>query len=315
MPSVLITGATGFIGSALCLHMKERGWLVKAAVHQRPAPFAFPGGVQRIAFALDEDGPRNGADLSGADAIIHLAGRAHVMKDRAVDPLEAFRRVNVLGTQRLARFAALVGIKRFVFVSSIGVNGFSTSGKPFFEDDPSKPHDLYAVSKAEAEEALRLIARETGMQVVIVRPPLVYGPGAPGNFSRLLRLIKAGLPLPLGAVKNLRSFIFLGNLVDALRLCVEHPQAAGETFLVSDGQDVSTPDLVRMIASALGRKAALLSWPPSFLIALSRMAGKSRELEKLTGTLLIDSGKIRRMLGWEPPYTLQEGIRESVKSF
>ncbi|MCX5704142.1 MAG: GDP-mannose 4,6-dehydratase, partial [Candidatus Omnitrophica bacterium] len=194
-----------------------------------------------------------------------------------------------------------------------GVNGEFTDTKPFTEYDIPNPVGAYAVSKWEAEQALRKVAENTGMEVVILRPPLVYGPDAPGNFGRLIHLIQLGLPIPLGDIKNSRSFIYLGNLVDAIITCISHPLAAGETFLVSDGQDVSTPDLIKMIASAMNKKLVLFSLPPSILKGLCRIMGKAEELEKLTGTLLVDSSKIRNMLGWRPPFTLEEGIRETVK--
>ena len=209
--------------------------------------------------------------------------------------------------------AAEAGVRRFVFVSSIGVNGNQTKNGPYTELDEPDPHDLYAISKYEAEQGLQELSALTGMEVVILRPPLVYGPDAPGNFRRLLNLVEKELPLPLGAVDNRRSFIYLGNLVDAIALCLKHPSAANQTYLVSDGEDVSTPELIRLLAMQLGKRARLLSVPPGLLELAGKLVGKRAAVQRLLGSLAVDSGKIRRELGWRPPCSLDEGLRETAR--
>lgn len=308
---ILITGANGFIGRNLCTSLKEKGYFVRGAVRNNVYDVSR---VDEYIQVVDINGSTDWQQvLIGVDIVIHLAARVHVMKDPVTDPLEVFREVNVFGTERLVRMAAKAGVKRFIFISSIGVNGDFTKKEPFTEDNVPNPVGAYAVSKWEAEQSLRKVVENTGMGVVILRPPLVYGPDAPGNFSRLMRLIKKGIPLPLGSIKSLRSFLYLGNLMDAIITCITHPLAAGETFLVSDGQDVSTPDLIRMIACEMKKKAVLFYLHPGILKALCKIVGKTEELEKLTGTLLVDSSKIRNLLGWKPPFTLEEGIRVTVK--
>jgi len=247
------------------------------------------------------------------ETVIHLAGRAHLKDDAAQDPIETFRKVNVLGTERLARMAAKAGVERFIFISSVKVNGEGDL-KPYTEKDISDPQDAYAFSKRESEDLLAYIANETGLQVVILRLPLVYGPGVKANFKNLIRIAGSGLPLPFKGINNRRSFVYLGNLSSAIVTCITHPLAAGETFLVSDGQDVSTPDLIKMIACAMNKKVVLFSLHSGFLKALCRIAGKVEELEKLTGSLLVDSSKIRNLLGWKPPFTIGEGIKETVNT-
>ena len=251
---VLVTGANGFIGRALCAHLQQGGHQVVAAV-RRPC-----GLVNEL--VVDENGSTWAQALTGCDAVVHLAGRAHVMHEDAVDPLQAFRAANVNASARLALLAARAGVRRFVFMSSIKVNGEATQpGHPFTADDVPAPLDPYGVSKLEAEQGLREIELQTGMEVVIVRPPLVYGPGVKANFAAMMRWVARGVPLPLGAIHNARSMVSLDNLVDLLVTCLKHPAAAGQTFLVSDGEDVSTTDLLRRTAQAMGKKALLLPVP------------------------------------------------------
>ena len=305
---ILITGASGFIGRNLCASLKQKGYFVRGAVRKNA----------RDVFGVDEYiqvGDINESTdwqpaLAGVDTVIHLAGRAHVMNDK----LDAFRQVNVFGTERLARMAAKAGVKRFIFISSVGVNGESTEIKSFTEFDIPNPSGGYAVSKWEAEQVLLKMAGDSGMGIVILRPSLVYGLDAPGNFSRLMKLIKKGIPLPLAKVKNQRSFIYVGNLVDAISVCITHPLATGETFLVSDGEDISTPDLIKTIASAMKRRVILFPLPFGVLKALAALAGQGGAMEKLTGSLRVDSSKIRNLLGWNPPFTLEEGIKETGKA-
>jgi nucleoside-diphosphate-sugar epimerase len=292
---ILVTGANGFIGRSLCATLKEKGYFVRGAVrnNMRDVP-----GVDEYAQVGDIDGSTAWRQaLGGIDVVVHLAGRAHVLKDSAANPIESFRKVNVLGTERLARSCVEAGVKRFIFISSVKADG----------------DDAYGVSKREAENSLACIAKETGLEVVILRLPLVYGPGVKANFKNLIKLAISGLPLPFKGINNRRSFLYLGNLVDAISVCIIHPLAAGETFLVSDGQDVSTPELIRMVAGAMGKRVVLFHLHFGILKTLCRIVGKAGELEKLTGSLVVDSSKIRNLLGWKPPFTLEEGIRETVK--
>jgi nucleoside-diphosphate-sugar epimerase len=246
--------------------------------------------------------------LQGVDTVIHLAARVHVMRDTASDPLGEFRRVNASGTARLARQAARAGVRRFVFLSTVGVNGKLSARGPFTESDHPRPHNDYAVSKLEAEVALAEIAFETGLELVVVRAPLVYGPGNPGNFLALLGSVSRGIPLPLASIENLKSFVYSANLADALACCASHPGAVGQTFLVSDGEDVSTPQLLRRVACALGRPSRLLPFPVGLLRLAGTLAGKTAALERLLGSLQVDSSKIRRELGWTPPYSMEQGL-------
>lgn len=302
---ILVTGANGFLGKVLCLELRASGLTVRAAVRTEN----FSGSdVVRVS-AIDDKTDWTDA-LRDIVVVIHLAARVHVMTDKASNPLAEFRRVNVAGTENLARQAAHAGVKRLVYVSSIKVNGEATDGTgKFCELDVPDPQDPYGVSKYEAEQALHRVAAETGLEVVIVRPPLVYGAGVKGNFAQMLKVLARGIPLPLATVNNRRSLIYVGNLVDTLMLCATHPKAAGQTYLVSDGEDISTPDLLRQLGDAMGHPARLLPCPQALLTLAGRMTGKADQIERLLGSLRIDSGKIRRELGWTPPYTLQQGLQ------
>ncbi len=264
MNTVLVTGANGFVGRALCDRMMRDGWSVRGAVRYPDDRLRLPKEVEAI--VIGDIGPDTdwSLTLQGIDAVVHLAARVHVMHDAERDPLSVYRFVNTKGTERLARMAAQAGIRRFVFLSSIKVNGEETHSAAFTESVVVPPKDPYALSKWEAEEVLRHIAKETKLETVIVRSPLVYGPGVRANFFSLLRAVNRGLPLPFGAFKNQRSLIYVGNLVDALMTCLTHPRASAETFVVSDHDDVSTSELVRRIAYAFGKRSHLLSVPRSF---------------------------------------------------
>lgn len=253
--------------------------------------------------------------LKGIDCIIHLAAHVHIMREASGDPFTVFRKVNAGGTSLLVRMAADAGVKRFIFLSTVKVNGEITGDNPFTEDHTPHPQDPYAISKWEAEQALHNISDATGLEIVILRPPLVYGQGVKANFLRLLDMVNKNIPLPLSLVNNKRSMIYIGNLVDAIIKCVEHPDAANQTFLVSDGLDVSTPDLIRMIACAMGKKARLFPCPVSLLKMMGKVAGKSAEIERLVNSLQIDSTKIRKILNWTPTFTMAEGILETVKRY
>ena len=251
--------------------------------------------------------------LQGADAVIHLAARVHVMRDSAREPLVEFHHVNTEGTLNLARQAAAAGVRRFIFLSTIGVNGNSTlHGKVFVPTDTPCPHDPYSLSKYEAENGLHSIAQSTGMEVVIIRPPLVYGANAPGNFGKLTRLVAKSLPLPLGSINNRRSLVGIDNLVDFIITCLEHPDAANETFLVSDGEDLSTPDLIRRMARAMNRPARLFPVPVWALQAGASLLGKGDAVQRLCGNLQVDISKSRILLGWNPPVSVDEGLRRAV---
>jgi UDP-glucose 4-epimerase len=255
-----------------------------------------------------------GQALQGVDAVVHCAARVHLMQDDATDHLQAFREVNVYGTLNLANQAAQAGDRRIVFVSSIKENGeASQPGQPFSADDVPSPLDPYGVSKLEAERGLRKIEAQTGMEVVIVRPPLVYGPGVKANFASMLRWVASGMPLPLGAIHNARSLVALDNLVDLLVTCLKHPAAAGQTFLVSDGEDVSTTELLRCTAQAMGKKALLLPVPASLLELCATLLGKRAVAQRLCGSLQVDISKTSRLLGWIPPLTLDQGLSKAVE--
>ena len=310
MKNILITGPNGFIGRALCKRILADGYRVRGAVRTESQMAAVPSGVEGA--LVGDIGPETdwSEALGGIDGIVHLAARVHVMRESSADPLAAFRQVNVAGTERLARQAAEAGVKRLVYISSVKVNGEGRSD-PYTETDRPDPYDPYAVSKWGAEQVLRDVAAYTGLEVVILRPPLVYGPGVKGNFLRLQRLIATGLQLPLASIKNQRSIIYVGNLVDAIITCLVHPKAAGETFLVSDGQDISTPELIRLMTEAMGRRARIFPFPPGMLKAIGNIICRSAEVERVVGSLCVDSGKIRAMLGWKPLFTVEEGMKRS----
>lgn len=302
----LVTGANGFVGKALCAELLKQGHEVRAAVRSEIVEF---DGFESFVVGAIDGGTRWEKALAGMEAVIHLAARVHVMEDSSADPLAEFRRVNVAGTENLARQAAKAGVKRFVYVSSIKVNGEATYGdEAFAEKSRPDPQDPYGISKWEAEQALHRVAAATGLEVVIVRPPLVYGFGVKGNFAQMLKVLVRGVPLPLASVDNRRSLVYAGNLVDALILCAVHPAAAGQTYLVSDGEDVSTPDLLRQLGEAMGHPARLFYCPSALLKLAGRLTGKVDQIERLLGSLRVDSGKIRRELGWLQPYTLREGL-------
>lgn len=300
---VLITGANGFIGSALAQYLSLAGCVVRRATR----------GPEMDSVAVgDIDSSTDWAEaLARCDAVVHLAARVHVLGDGAADPLAEFREVNAAGTLKLARQAAPAGVRRFVFLSSVKVNGEGRD-EPYRTCDPAAPQDPYAMSKWEAEQGLLEIASDTGLQVVILRPPLVYGPGAKANFRRLVQMVGRGWPMPLGAIENRRSLLYLGNLVDAIRVCLEHPAAAGRTYLLSDGEDVSTPELIRRLARAMGRPARLFDVPAAWLESGARLLGRRAEVGRLLGSLCVDGGAIREELGWVQPYTLDQGLAETV---
>ena len=308
---VLITGGLGFVGKAVVAGALTRRFSVCATSRQKIfQPDKRVEYVQVGDLGLVTDWS---LALQGVHSVVHCAARAHVLHETAVDPQAAFRLVNVDGTLNLARQAVAAGVKRFVFLSSIGVNGIQTApGESFSEADSPHPHNAYALSKWEAEQGLRRMADQTGLEVVIIRPPLVYGLGAPGNFGALMRAVQRGWLLPLGAVHNQRSLVALDNLVDFIIRCTTHPQAANQTFLVSDGQDMSTTELVRGMAHAAGRTARLLPVPVGALQAVATLLGKGDVVQRLCGNLQLDISKTRTLLGWAPSVTVEEGLRRAV---
>lgn len=318
MSSVLITGANGFIGSSLLQEMILKGWQVRGAVR---TICQLPEGLDLVRVG-DINGDTDWTEsLNRVDVVVHLAARVHVMRESISDPLSQFRIVNVAGTLNLARQAAEAKVKRFVFISSIKVNGEDTSSAQYYhsglnvkftEEDLPAPKDPYAISKMEAEAGLREITAKTGMELVIVRPPLVYGNGVKANFAKLTCAVKSGWPLPLGSVFNLRSLVGIDNLVDFIILCVSHPQAANHIFLVSDGHDLSTTDLVRMMAQIAKVQNILVPVPVWVLRVVALLMGKNKVVQRLCGNLQIDISKSFNLLGWIPPVSVEEGLRRAM---
>ena len=309
---ILVTGSTGFVGQRLCTVLREHGLAVREAVRRSAA--STYGRVLAPVGEIDERTDWRRA-VEGAIGVIHLAGRAHVMREEAADPLAVYRRINVAGTARLAQQAAAAGVQRFVFASSIKVNGEATSGRVFTETDAPAPLDAYGISKHEAEAELKRIGRETGMEIVVVRPTLVYGPGVKGNFLSLLRWVRRGLPLPLARCDNRRSLVGLDNLVDLLRRCATDARAAGHTFLAGDGEDLSTPELIRRLSRALGVRARLLPVPAAWLRFAARSVGRPGIYDRLCGSLQVDIGHARQVLGWTPPVSVDEQLARTARWF
>ena len=309
---ILLTGASGFVGRAVLASLLQRRF-VRVALRQ-PNAAGLPEGVEVVEISLSPDQDWFEM-LSGVFSVVHCAARVHVMIEGATDPLAEFRRVNVDGTLRLARQAAEAGVRRFVFVSSIKVNGeHSLPGRPFTADQTPAPGDPYGVSKCEAEAGLRALSEGTGMEVVIIRPPLVYGPGVKANFLAMMRWLQRGVPLPLGDVtENRRSLVFLDNLVDLIVTCIDHPVAANQTFLVSDDEDLSTAALLRRMAAALGRPARLVPVPAGLITFGAKLIGRPGIAQRLCGSLQVDIGKTKALLGWPPPISVDEGLRRTAE--
>jgi nucleoside-diphosphate-sugar epimerase len=307
--TVLLTGATGFVGRATLAAAAAQGLSIRAVVRGGVGPPDATEVVRIDDLGLEDNWARV---VEGVDTVIHLAARVHVMRDLATDPLAAFRAVNVVGTRRLAVAAASAGVRRFVFVSSVKVHGDATRDCPFTPASPLAPTGPYARSKAESELILAGIAAETQMEVVVVRPPLVYGPGVGANFLSLLRLLDRGVPLPLGRVRNRRSLIYVGNLADLLLLAATRPDPVGGAFLVADGPPLSTPELVRRIARALGKSARLLPVPPGLLRAAGAVTGRSAVVDRLLSSLAVDASRAGAVLGWRPPTDMDQGLRRTA---
>ena len=314
MYRVLVTGANGFIGKALCERTHAEGWYVRGSIRSLKYLDELPEGIDIVETdSIDEHTDWEKA-LKDIDTVVHLASKGHVVKDVNTDSLSAFRRINVSGTEHLARLSARKGIKRFIYLSSVKVNG---EGKPisYTEMDTPAPSDPYSISKYEAEQVLQQVSGETDLEIVVLRPPLVYGPGVKGNFLTLLRIVSNGYWLPLASVKNRRSLIFLDNMNDAILAVICHPDAAGKTYLVSDGFDVSTPELIRRIAKAMEKSAKLLPFPPVILRHASRLTNKSYVANRLLSSLYVDISKIQMELGWSPRISMSEGLLLTTKWF
>lgn len=302
---VLVTGANGFIGRALCIYMQDQGYKVVAGVRR-------PCGMENEYVMCDDDASIKRV-LSGCDVVVHLAGRAHVMREEGMEPLSVFRLANVDASARLASIAAQAGVRRFVFMSSVKVNGeYTNCNSPFSPSDTPAPKDAYSISKWEAEQALQSIVDKSRMELVVIRPPLVYGPGVKGNFSTLIKCVKRGIPLPLGAIDNKRSMLALENLLEFTTLCanfIESPKAAGQVFLVSDDDDVSITELLHRVARAYVCKARLFSVPAWFLNDIASFLGFSEATDRLLGSLILDNSKAFELLGWQPAVTMDDQLK------
>ena len=311
---ILVTGSTGFVGSALLSGLIEAGRFDVVAQFRDK-----PGAISPLMDAVCVPSINGETDwtaaLESVHVVVHCAARVHVMTETTADPLEAFRRVNVQGTLALARQAASAGVRRFIYLSSIKVNGEETSEAPFNAQDNCSPTDPYGISKWEAEQGLLTLAAESAMDVVIVRPPLIYGPGVKANFLKMIKWMDRGIPLPLATVHNSRSLVGLSNLVAFLIHCIDHPNAGNQVFLVSDGQDLSTPALLSAVAGALGKTPRLLPFPVSLLTGLAALLGKKAELHRLCGSLTIDIEKNRRLLGWQPQSSVSDELKRTVKAY
>lgn len=309
---ILLTGASGFVGKAVLVTARQRGLKIRPVYRSKD----LAKGYTDAAFVSGLDGSADWSQvLQDVDVVIHAAARPHTMREEVLDPLSEYRRVNVVGTLNLARQSAAAGVRRFVFISSIKVNGEATQpGHPFTANDNPAPEGAYGLSKAEAENELKQVARETGMDVTIIRPPLVYGPGVKGNLANLISGVRRGLPLPLGSLThNRRSLVGLDNLVDLILVCAGHPKAANQTFLISDGEDLSTTELLSKIGKALGRPPRLL-WVPAVLISsIAALLGKRVISRRLLGSLQVDIHKTCELLDWKPPVAVDDGLRRTVE--
>jgi len=310
--TVLVTGANGFIGRALCTRSLAAGWHVRGIIRPDSHIVRLPKGVET--FKIESIGPDTewSTALKSIDTVVHLAARVHMMNDSAADPLEEYRKVNVAGTEKLAKTAANAGIRRFIFMSSVKVNG---EGKPssYTETDSPSPTDPYGVSKWEAEQILNDIAAQTGMEVVTLRAPLVYGPNVKANFLNLIKIVQHGIPLPVGNINNRRSFIYLGNLIYAIVACVQYTGTLGPTYLISDGEDVSTTDLIKRIAHALERPARVFPFPSFLLRLAAKILGKGTAIDRLLDSHTINMSKIQHELKWKPLYSMEQGLKETAR--
>jgi len=310
---VLLTGATGFVGRGILETFAAIPGLRLAVAVRSRLPGEFPGVEVHSIDGLNATQDWTSA-LAGVDVVVHAAARVHVMRETAGDPLAEFRAVNIEGTLNLARQAAAAGVRRFIFISSIKVNGESTPpGRPFRAEDRPAPADPYGQSKLEAERALSRLAEECAMEWVVIRPPLIYGPGVGANFASLMRVVQRQLPLPFARVRNRRSLVARDNLVDLLRVCLEHERAANQVFLVSDDHDLSSAELCRRLAVALGVRPRLLPVPVALLQGLAALFGRGAQAQRVLGSLQVDIGKTRELLGWQPPVSVDQALAETAR--
>lgn len=323
---ILVTGASGFVGKPLCISLQAANYSVRGAVRRRNV-FS-PKGIETVIVGEIGESTDWTSALEDVNVVVHLAARVQEVKKKTAEALAEFREVNVIGTLNIARQAALVGVERFVFLSSIKVNGENThrfsscagtisSPEAFLETDKSSPQDPYSISKLEAEQGLFEIAEKTGMEIVIIRPPLVYGPGVKGNFAAMINCVRKGIPLPLGAVNNLRSLLALDNLIDFITLCADRnksPQAANQIFLISDNEDISTSNLLGKIADAYGKQVRLLRIPPTWLRWAAYLLGKEAVSSRLLDSLIIDSSKAHDLLGWHPIVSMDEQLQKMARN-
>lgn len=306
MTKILLTGATGFVGRRLLAMLKERGHHCRAAVRRASSTVDVPA-ESVVVGDIDADTDWLSA-VKDRDAVVHLAARVHVMHDQVDNPLAEFRKINLEGTCSLARAAAAAGVKRFVYISTIKVNGEATRDRPFRADSIPAPSDPYAIAKWEAEKALQDISRETGLEVVVIRPPLVYGPGVKANFLNLIRLVRKHIPLPLAGIKNKRTLVALDNLADLIVTCCVHPAAAGHVFLAADDETVSTAELVTRIARAFGQRSPVFYFPPGIMARIAGLLGRQAVWQRLSGSLEVDNSAARQLLGWQPVTTMDEEL-------
>ena len=314
MKKILVTGATGFIGLAVAQELLKQAFDVSAAV-RKLSPF-LPDAVKQIEIGDISSLPENISTLHDMDVVIHIAARAHIMDETESNPLSEFRKVNTTATLNLARQAAEAGVKRFIFISSIKVNGEITeSGIPFTAKSTHVPTNPYGLSKFEAEHGLMSLAQNTGMEVVIIRPPLVYGPGVKANFLNMIKWVDKAIPLPLGSVHNKRSLVALDNLVSFICHCINHSKAGNEIFLISDGEDISTTQLLQKVAKALEKKIILLPIPVSLMRFTAKLIGKQAVASRLFDSLQVDSSKARNLLGWQPVINMDEQLNILAKFY
>jgi nucleoside-diphosphate-sugar epimerase len=310
--SILVTGATGFIGMALVVELSTQGYKTHAAV--RKTSTRLPSSIPQLATG-DLSGQTDWREfLKNTDIVIHCAARAHIFKDKSADPMAEYIKVNAEATLNLASQAARTGVKRFIFVSTIGVFG-SKSSKPLTETDPVSPETCYAISKYRAEQGLLALAQQTAMEIVIVRPPLVYGPNTPGNLLKLMKLVRAGIPLPFGTVNNRRSFVALENLVSFIITCINHPKAAGEIFLISDNEALSTPELIRKISACMQQKIYLIPVSAGFMRSMAGLVGKREITDRLFGSLQVDNSKAKELLDWRPIISMDAQLKITVQAY
>jgi nucleoside-diphosphate-sugar epimerase len=312
--NIVVTGANGFVGRRVVEWFAGKGVKVFAATRQ-PVE-GLPVGARRVpAPDLQSSADWTGI-VAGADVVVHCAARVHVMDEMAEDPLVDFRRLNVDATLALATAAAAAGVKRFVFISSVKVNGEHTAlGHPFRADDPPAPVDPYGISKKEAEENLFELSRRTGLEIVVIRPVLVYGPGVQANFRAMMKVVARGVPLPLGATANKRSMVYIDNLADLIFIAATHGNAAGKIFLVSDGEDLSTTQILRMLGQAMGKKPILVPIPALLISSLAALVGKGTVAQRLFGSLQVDISYTREILGWSPPVAVEEGLARTAEDY